>query len=76
MSEEELKLSGSLSVAMKVNLGNYESADAFISISSITENTTEEQINQLLDGNMRITYNALRERLKERIIKLRTEKEF
>ena len=68
---ENVQLSGSISISMKVNLGNYESADAFLSLSGITAETTQEEIDELLDGNVKISYDALKLRMRERIGDLR-----
>jgi hypothetical protein len=70
---EEQKISGTLSVSMKVNLGNYESAEAFISINGINEDTTDGEILTLLDGKMKVTYDLLKVRIKERVINLRKD---
>ncbi len=61
------KLVGTLSISMKVNLGNYESADAFLSIGNVTVDTTDAEITELLDGSMKITYDALKVRMAEKI---------
>ena len=37
------------SVSMKINVGNYESADAFISISNLREGAPMKEIGALLD---------------------------
>lgn len=39
-----------VSVSRKVNLGNYESEDIFVSISGVTPDMTDEQICELLDA--------------------------
>lgn len=62
---------GTVSISMKVNLGNYESADAFLSVSGITKDTTNEELAELLDGKMKITYDALKLRMAEKINQLR-----
>ena len=69
----EGELWGTVSISMKVNLGNYESADAFLSVSGITRNTTNEELAELLDGKMKITYDALKLRMAERIHQLRAK---
>jgi len=70
---EEQKISGTLSVSMKVNLGNCESAEAFISINGINEDTTDGEILTLLDGKMKVTYDLLKVRIKERVFNLRKD---
>ncbi len=66
-------ISGSISISMKGNLGNYESADAFLSISGITVETTDEEGTELLDGKMKISYDALKLRMAEKIKQLRSK---
>ena len=65
------KIAGTITVSMKVNLGNYESAECFISINNITEDTTDAEILTLLDGRMKVSYDALKYRIKERVDDLR-----
>ena len=61
------------SVEMKVNLGNYESASCFISLSNIAAGTTPAEIEALLDTG-RIVYDALKRRLQLQINDLRAKK--
>jgi len=65
------ELTATLSISMKVNLGNYESADAFLSLSGITPETTQEEMEELLDGPARIAYDVLKVRLGQRVAELR-----
>ena len=53
----------SITLSQKVNLGNYESADAFISLSDVPVGTTEEEIEDALD-----TGRLVWERMKPRLI--------
>lgn len=62
-----------VSVQMKVNLGNYESADAFLSMQGIDESTTTEQMDALMDQG-RIAYEKLRAALKERVSDIRSKR--
>jgi hypothetical protein len=57
-------------MSMKVNLGNYESAEAFMSIT-VEPDTTAEQIDEVLDGPARIAYDALKARMGEKVAALR-----
>ena len=70
---EEQKITGTMSVSMKVNLGNYESAECFISLNGINENTSDREILTLLDGKMKVSYDLLKYRIKERVIDMREE---
>lgn len=65
-------LSASLSASFKVNLGNFENADAFLSISGVTMTTTSQEIEKLLDGPATEAWNVLRERLQARVTQLKT----
>lgn len=60
-----------VSLARKINCGNYESADVFMSINGISHETTEEDMNALLDGPGAIAYKVLRERMKEKVAELK-----
>ena len=71
---DEPRLSVTMSVQMKVNLGNYESADAFLSVSGVTADTTEEQLAEILDGPGRVSYELLKKHLGERIAEIRATK--
>ena len=65
------QLSVSISVSRKINLGNYESADAFLSISGVTEETTEAEIDELLDGKGALAFKKLADRMREKVDTLR-----
>lgn len=52
--ENELK--GTVSVSMKLNLGNYQSADVFVSLSGVGPETTEADMDDLLQGNITVAY--------------------
>jgi hypothetical protein len=55
-----------VSVARKINLGNYESADYFVSLSGIPAGTTAEQMKPLLDTG-RVAWEQVRAALVEQI---------
>lgn len=59
-----------VSVAMKVNLGNYEAADADEGVSGLEAGATEEQINELLDTG-RLAWGLLTKRLGDKVADLR-----
>jgi hypothetical protein len=67
-------LTATLSVSMKVNLGNYESADAFMSVSGITADTTAEEVQELLDGPAKVSYDILKVRLAARAADLKAKR--
>jgi hypothetical protein len=60
-----------VSIAMKVNLGNYESADAFVSLSGLREGASVEEIESLLDTG-KLAWSVMTERLSEKVNDLRT----
>ena len=68
---EEPKLSATISMSRKVNLGNYESADAFISIGGITHQTTDADVLYLLDGPVKDTFDILKDRLRAQVAAMR-----
>ena len=65
MSDREA-ISCSVSVSMKLNAGNYESVEFFLSVSNVTAETTEAEIQQLLDGPAQVGFEAIKKRLRER----------
>jgi hypothetical protein len=60
----------SLSVEMKVNLGNYNSAGAFVSMSGVTAETTQEEMDGLL-ANGRVAWEKLRADLAKKVTQLK-----
>lgn len=55
----------SVSLSRKVNLGNYESADVFVSVSGASADTTAEEVAALLSN--RIVWDALKAELSARV---------
>jgi len=68
---DESRVTATISLSRKVNLGNYESADAFMSVGGITDETTHDEVVALLDGPVKDTFEILKLRLGERVAKLR-----
>ena len=66
------KLELSLSLSRKVNLGNYESADVFVSLSGLTSETTQAEIDELLSGAGALAYRSIADQLKEKVAKMKT----
>lgn len=62
-------LTMSVSLSRKLNLGNYESIDIFVSVSGVTTETTTEEVEQLL-GN-RIAWDAVARDLRQKIAEVR-----
>ena len=60
----------SISLSRKVNLGNYESADAFISLSDVPVGATEEEIEDALDTG-RLVWERMKPRLTAQARELR-----
>lgn len=54
-------------LSMKVNLGNYQSAEINLHVSGLTEDATPEEVAALLDGPGRIAFDAARDRLRTKV---------
>lgn len=68
------KPSLSISLSQKVNLGNYQSADAFVSVRGVTEDTTDEDLERLM-GRGKLAWNKLAGALTEEVRRIRMEAE-
>ena len=62
----------SVSVAMKINLGNYESADAFVSVSGLQVGASEAEIAELMDTG-KLAWSVLTKALGEKAASLRVK---
>lgn len=60
----------SISLSQKVNLGNYEAADCFLCLSGLTTETTDADMNDLLDVGQ-IAYTKLRAHMSLKVKALR-----
>lgn len=63
----EEKLSLSISIDRKISDGNYGSAGAFISLSGITAETTQADIDELLNGAGALAYKAVASKVNEKV---------
>lgn len=60
----------SMSVSRKVNLGNYESGDVFLSLSDVPVGATQEQVEDALQTS-KIVWDVLRAEVNKKAIALR-----
>lgn len=65
------ELSTTVSVQHKVNLGNYESADVFVSVSGVTAATTEDELDEMVEVS-KIVFKKIVGRLRRNIEAVRT----
>lgn len=70
---ETQPLTTTVSLSQKVNLGNYESADLFMSISGVSVSTTPEEIEEVLDAG-RIAYDKMRVRMASKVQEIKPGK--
>ena len=68
MTQEPITTTVSLS--QKVNLGNYESVDFFISVSGVSAETTDAEIEAALDAG-KIAYDKIRGRMAVKVAEAR-----
>lgn len=52
----------SISMSRKINLGNYESAECFVSISGVRAGMTTEELTPLMDTG-KVAWDAVRQEL-------------
>lgn len=63
------------SVEMKVNLGNYESASAFISLQGIAPDTSVEEMETALETG-KLAWGVLKNALQAKVVEMRAERGF
>lgn len=61
-----------VSLSRKVNVGNFESADVFISLSGIPFEASEETIGKMLKTS-NLAFDMIREELRGKIAQIRRE---
>lgn len=61
----------SVSITRKINIGNFESIDIFVSLNSLEIGSTDETIQMLLDGVGERMYEAIRQRIVEKTAEIR-----
>lgn len=67
-------ITSTISLSRKINLGNYESADVFISIGGISQETTAEEVVALLDGPAKESFEILKVRLAAQVTEARQQR--
>lgn len=60
-------LSFTMSITRKVNLGNYESADFFLSVQGVTSDTSEAEIDNILATQGQLVYRKLAAEVTEKV---------
>lgn len=69
------RLSLAVSANMKLNLGNYESAEVFVSLSGVTGETTQAEVDELLNGPGVIAWEAIKATLRSRVSDVRQRRQ-
>lgn len=67
MTDTQTELTLTVSLSRKINLGNYESADVFMSISGLTAHTSAEEIDELIETTGQLAYRKVAAALVEQI---------
>ena len=74
MSDQPDGIRLSISISRKVNLGNYESADCFVSLSNVPVGATEEEIEDALDTG-KLVFDRIKPRVRQQAAELRPAKD-
>ncbi len=73
MCEDNGPPRATVSASMKVNLGNYSSAEAFVSVQGVRAETTAEEVEALMETTGKIAWTALKAKLMAKIADLEEE---
>lgn len=73
MTGEQEGLRATVSLSFKANLGNYQSADVFVSVSGITSETADEEIDEMLSGPAQLAYMNVKAKVFEAVTSLRND---
>ena len=73
MSEEQREPTTTVSMSRKVNLGNYESADVFVSLNGVRAGMTAKDLEPLLNAT-KVAWDLVRAHLVEQIAAAREKR--
>ena len=69
---DEPDMTTTVSVSHKVNLGNYESAEVFVSIAGITRSDTPDDIEEML-AQSKIAFDFIKTKIREKSAELKKQ---
>jgi hypothetical protein len=69
------QLQGAVSMSVKLNMGNYQMAEVFMSVSGLTESTTPAEVAAILDGPVSNSLEQIKDRLRARMLELKPKRE-
>jgi hypothetical protein len=65
------QITATLALNAKINLGNYESADVYVSVTGLAADTTEQQVRDVLDSSVETAYGVLKGYMHEKVRAIR-----